>query len=115
MLFLGKFESVGEYFATMKLLKLESIHKYFSLLLIYKMLNFRSNTIFRYVDNFHHTRSNNVDLTSPQFRTSLFKNSILCTGPKLFNALPLNIKNVIKNSSYQLFKRKVKKHILQTC
>lgn len=114
MFFLGKFESVGDYFTINKLLKLESIHKYFSLLLIYKMLNFRTNDIFRFVDNSVHTRSSNVDLISPQFRTALFKNSILCSGPKIFNALPLNIKNLIKNSNYQLFKREIRDHILKS-
>ena len=112
--FLGKFESVGDYFTTKKLLKLESIHKYFSLLLIYKMLNFRTNDIFGFVDNFVHTISSNVDLISPQFRTALFKNSILCSGPEIFNTLPLNIKKIIKKSNYQLFKREVRDHILKS-
>ena len=55
--------------------------------MIYKM--FRSHTgneIIKFIDNFQHTRSNNVDLTCPQFRTALYKNSILCLGPKPLTA-----------------------------
>ena len=110
--FLGKFDSVAQIASTMKMLKFIHIHKYFSLLLIYKMLNYRNNDIFKIV-NLRSTRSNNVDLICPQFRTTLYRNSIICSGPKLYNSLPLKIKSIVKTGNLSLFKREIKQHILE--
>ena len=112
--YLGKFDSVYDYFSSMKLSKFESIHKYFSLSLIYKTLHFRTNNIFRFVDSFHQTRNNKVDLIFPYFRTALFKNSIICTGPKLFHALSLNTMNLITTNKYFLYKRKIRDYFLES-
>ena len=46
--------------------------------------------MFRLIENVTHTRSNNINLICPIFRTTLFKNSVISFGPKLFNSLPLD-------------------------
>lgn len=71
--------------------------------------------IFRLINNFHHIRSirNNVDLVRPQFRTTLYKSSILCIDPKLFNVLSLDIKNPVQPSNYQSYKKEMKDHSLR--
>lgn len=71
--------------------------------------------IFRLIYNFHQTRStrNNVDLVRPQFRTTLYTSSILCIDPKLFNVLSLDIKNSVKPSNYQSYRKKMKDHSLK--
>lgn len=76
------------------------------------MLHFKTNNIFRFVDSLHGTRSSNANLIVPQFRTTLYKNSILCIGPKLFNDLPTSVKNLVATSNYLLYKKKLKHHIL---
>lgn len=112
--FLGKFDSVTDVISSMKILKFENIFKYFTLLLIYKLLNHQNNNeIFKYVQNIRQTRSNNVDLFFPQFRTTLYKYSILCAGPALFNSLPLHIKTLVTTCNLQIFKRKIRSHLLQ--
>lgn len=71
--------------------------------------------IFRLIYNFHQTRSarNNVDLVRPQLRTTLYKSSILCKDPKLFNVLSLDIKNSVKPSNNQSYRKKMKDHSLK--
>lgn len=112
--FLGKFDSVSSQFSSMKLLNFHSIHTYFSLLLIYKMLKFRTNNIFQFVNSSHVTRSNNVNLICPQFRTTLFKNCILYLGPKIFNALPLNLKKIVTVDNFLSYKKQIKEYLLKT-
>lgn len=91
----GKFDCVNEHLSSLKMLNFEPIHEYFSLSLIYKMQTSYSGTyIIRLVDNSHQTRSSNLDLMCPPFRTAVYNNSILCAGPKLFNSLPPNKKNI---------------------
>ena len=112
--FSGKYDSVTEIMSSMNILKFDLIYKYFSLLLIYKMsVHHIGNDIFNFVSNVHLTRSNDIDLCCPQFRTALFKNSILCSGPKLFNGLPLNKKTMLKSHNYLSFKREIKKYLHQ--
>lgn len=107
---LKKFESVTDIMSSMNILRFNSIHKYFSLLLIYKM--FHSGVeIFKVINFSRDTRSNNVDFVCPQFRTVLFKNSVLCTAPKLFNSLPLQLKQLLQTNSYSIFKRKIRNQI----
>ena len=65
------------------------------------------NLIKKFIDNFQHIRRNNIDLTRPQFKTALYKNSILCSGSKQFNSLPLNKKALVKTNKYQSFKREI--------
>ncbi len=91
-----KNESVTDIMSSMNTLRFNSIHKYFSILLIYKM--FHSGVeILRVLSHSRDTRSNNVDFVCPQFRTVLFKNSVLCTAPKLFNSLAYSIETVVTN------------------
>lgn len=113
ILYLNKFESVTPIFSVMNFLNFESIHNLFSLLLIYKMVrNYKGNDIFKYISNPCRTRSNNVDLVCPSFRTTLFKNSVLCLAPKLFNSLPLNCKLLINSNNINSFKKGIKSHLL---
>lgn len=71
--------------------------------------------IFRLMNNFHQIRStrNNVDLVRLQFRTTSFKCSNLCIDPKLFIVLSLDIKNSVKPSNYQSYKKEMKDHSLK--
>ena len=111
--FSGKFDSVTNLMSSMKLLKFDIIHKYFSLLLIYKILNNKHNDIFVITSTTQHTRSNNLDLLQPVFRTTLYKNSILCLGPKLFNSLPVSIKTMVRTSNNMyMYKKEIKKHLM---
>lgn len=113
-LFLGKFDSVSAHITSLNMINFESMHKYFSLSLIYKMLTrYTGKEIFKLADNIRQTRSSNLDLICPPFRTALYKNSILCTGPKLFNSLPPNIKALVKSNNYLLFKKEIKDYIRQ--
>ena len=108
--FMKKFDSTEEIYKTRKILKLPCIHKYFSLLLIYKTIGY--NSIFQLRENPCHTRSNNVNLSLPIFRTTLFKNSIINFAPELFNSLPVSIKLLLRGGTYDKYKREVKKHLL---
>lgn len=107
--FLKKFDSVTDVLSEAKILKFPTLHKYFILMMIYK--NLGKNDIFSLVSNTAHTRSNNVNLMSPIFRTTLFKNSIITFGPKLFNSLPIDIKMLLKTSNFAKFKREVKQYL----
>lgn len=92
-IFLSQFQSVAETIASTKMLIFEYIHKFFSISLMYKMVNgYRDDNIFKLVQSFQSSRSNNTDLVLPQFRKTLYKNNILCTGPN--NNLPLQIKQL---------------------
>ncbi len=108
-----KFDSTTIIFTENKLLKFESIHKYFILLLIFKTVrNLGENTTFKFVETLCNTRSNNIDLECPQFRTTLFKNSLICYGPQLFNSLPLVQKLLIKTCSSFTFKKENRLYLL---
>ena len=112
--FMKKFDSTTAIFTENKLLQFESIHKYFSLLLIFKTVrNLGENKTFKFVETFCNTRRNNTDLDCPQFRTTLFKNSLICYGPQLFNSLPLDQKLLLKTSSIFSFKKEIRKYLLE--
>lgn len=108
--FLKKFESTSHIYSVENILKFPFIHKYFTLLLIYKNLSITA--VFRIVENEAHTRSNNINLRCPQFRTILFKNSVICFGPKLFNSLPLNKKVLLTTANNFQYKREIKRFLL---
>ena len=107
---LKKFDSVTEIVNQEKFLKFSFIHKFFTLLLIFKTLG--QFKLFRLVDNVAHTRSSNVNLVCPGFRTTLFKYSIFSFGPNLFNSLPLHIKTIPTTNKVK-FKQEIKKYLLQ--
>ena len=102
--FLKKIDSTSNLLDELKILKFANIHKYFLLLLLYKCQG--QNQLFKLVENPSHTRSHNINLICPIFRTILYKNCIFSFGPKLFNALPLELKVLLKNSNIILFKQK---------
>ena len=109
--FLKKFDSTSNIFTATKMLKFSFIHKFFILLLIYR--SHRQNQIFKLVEICTHTRSNNINLVLPVFRTSLFKNSVISIGPKLFNSMPLDKKILLQTSDINVYKRAVKKFLIE--
>ncbi len=96
------------------LVRQESLNSLFfincTLLLISK--NIHRNNIFKVIDNVSHTRSNNVDLNCPVFRTTLFQNSVIHCGPKLFNSLPYDLKILITTNKSR-FKHEIKNYLLR--
>ena len=64
--------------------------------------------MFRVIRYSQDTRGNNVNLLCPQPRTTLYKFSIHCFGPKCWNALPDDIKII---ANLNLFKIKLKQHL----
>ena len=114
LLYLGKYDSVESEFSNLGLLKFCNIHKYFVVLFLHKNLFLYNNTTFRFIDHHNHnTRRNNVNLVCPEFRTTLVKNSIIYSGPKLWNSLSNDLKTMAFSSNINVFKGKLKKHIIQ--
>lgn len=113
ILFLGKFDSTENSFITHNLLKFNYVHKYFTLLFIYNNITgCQTNSLFKFVNIGYRTRGNNINLKCPQFRTVLFKNSIFCAGPQLWNSLPIHFKNLINyDNNKSAFKMGLKKHL----
>ena len=111
MFFMSKFESTKDVLYRYNFLSFSNIQKYFVLLFIYKCItHFQGMQPFRLVATCHRTRSNNLNLVCPQFRTTAFQNSLLYYGPQLWNSLPMHIKGLVNNGSLSLFKRSVKSH-----
>ena len=106
-----KYESTEMIFSNQKLMKLSNIHKYFLLLDIFKSLKNNSN-IFSIQEHTRVTRGNQINMVCPPFRTTLFKNSIMCLGPEIWNSLPTSIKCEVNSLSLNSFKFRVKKHLL---
>lgn len=102
--------SSDEIFTNQKMLKLENVHKYFVYLTIYRSMK-NNDATFLIQGHSLTTRRNNVNLVVPPFRTTLFKNSILHLGPKLWNCLPVCIKSKYTNMSLDTFKAKIKHHL----
>ena len=108
-----KFDSTHDVLSTYKFLNFSSIHKYSLLLHIYKCLTQQGGTpYYKIVHTSHNTRSNNVNLISPQYRTVLFNNSMFCSGPSIWNCLPVDIKSLVNCGSLSQFKRSLKTHLL---
>jgi hypothetical protein len=72
--------------------------------------NQKSNIILRSRREIHNynTRSRN-NINIPAARTSKKANSLKCSAAKIFNSLPIDIKNSV---SINIFKRKLKNHLL---
>lgn len=112
MFFKGKFDSVNMLYSTHKILKFTNVHKYFLLLCIFKNVTTASNvTLFTIATSRHVTRSSGLDLMCPQYRTTLYKNSIMYSGPQYWNSLPANIKTLINHSTISTFKNTTKKYL----
>ena len=110
MFFLKRFDSVARIYSERNILKVTFIHIYFALLLIYK--NYVKNEIFKLIEHVSNTRRNNINLICPVFRTTLYKNSVMCSAPKLFNDMPLEIKRLLTTSNINIYKRETKKYVL---
>ena len=110
--FKGKYDSTDNIYLEYRLLNIFSIHKYFLLLSIFRNItNAQGTTIFHLSHSIHNTRSICVNLICPQFRTTLFKNSIFYLGPQIWNTLPNDVKNILMSGSLNQFKKKIKKHL----
>lgn len=110
---LGKYDTTNIIFSTSNFLTFTNIYKYFLLLFIYKCIKvYQGINIFRLLNFNQNTRGNNLNLFCPQFRTTLFRNSLLCSGPHLWNSLPTEIKELVNNGHVFLFKRTIKKYLL---
>lgn len=105
-----KFDSTHEIYQSRKILKISSIHKYFTMLLVFK--TFGSDSVFKLREHSCNTRSNNVNLSLPIFRTKLFKNSVVNFGAEFFNTLPQNIKILLRGNDIISFKKKTKSYLL---
>ena len=109
MFFMTRFESTQGVLSMYRFLSFTNIQKYFVLLSIYKSVTqYQGTQPFRIVTTSHSTRGNNVNVICPQFRTAAFQNSLLCSGPQLWNSLPMQIKGLVNNGSLSLFKRSIK-------
>ena len=91
--FIKKFKSTSEIFSKYNLLNVRSVHKYFLLLLIFKTIKEIDSPTFPFIDRERVTRENSTNLHIPRFQTSLYKNSIVCLGPRIWNSLPTHLKN----------------------
>lgn len=110
--FMNRFESTRNLLNTQNFLSFTNIHKYFLLLSIYKYLTQYCGTQpFRVIHTPYDIRGNYVNLICPQFRTSLFKNSVLCSGPHEWNSLPLEIKTLLRSGNLSSFKKHVKTYL----
>ena len=59
------------------------------------------------------TGRNKVDLIVPPARATFFSYSLMCIGPKLWNALPDDLKDYNGESNANNFQLKLKKYIHQ--
>ena len=105
---LRKKESTIGVFAEVNLLNLNYIHKYFLLLDILKSMKNNDNVQLPRTCSDHQKK--NVNLSYPSFRRNLFRNSILCHGPEVWNSLPLSIKSGVNSLIVNRSKYKIKKH-----
>lgn len=109
---MNKFESTRNIYNEQNFLKFSNIHKHFLLLSIYKYFTQYSGAQpFKLVQTSYNIRGNNVNLMCPQFRTTLFKYSVLCSGPQIWNSLPLEIKMLLHNDNLPTFKRSLKTYL----
>ena len=52
-------------------------------------------------------------MTCPQFRTTLFNNSIFCYGPQIWNGLRMSIKSMVDDMLFSQFKKFLKNDFIQ--
>lgn len=110
MAYKGKYDSTDLLFKELNILKFDLLLKYFTALTIYKYVNDNdlNNVLFTVFHHSQGTRGNHLNLLCPQPRTTLYKHSIHCVGPNVWNVLPDYIKN---SPSYNIFKCKMKKYL----
>ena len=109
--FLNRMESMSGKMMELKLLKLNNIYTYFCSLLIFRSRNSGyCNGIFSRLNHNHGTRGRTHDMIVPVIRNSLFSNSVIYNPPKIWNRLPIELKNM---SNIVSFKIRLKKYLLQ--
>lgn len=108
--FLKKFESTTQIFYSYKLLKFQYVHRLCTLLTIYKSFKCCDTSLFALIKYDRTVRSSSVDLRCPVFRTTLFKNSLFCFGPMLFNSLPTDYKRLLTTSNFAHSKISLKRY-----
>ena len=108
--FMQKFESTNQMFIDKNILKFSYIHKYFTLLLILKC--YGRNSIFNLLSGNINTRNNNINLVCPTFRTILYRNSVVNSGPRMFNSLPPEKKTLLTTANISRYKHEIKKFLL---
>ena len=113
IMFKKKFDSASCIYPQLNLLNFKFIKTYFVLLLIYKNVNiFPGKKLFTVLDSIRNTRSSNVNLVCPQFHTtSLYKNSVLCNSPQLWNSLPTHLKSLLCTNNVLQFIKKIKSYL----
>ena len=102
--FKGEYNLIDLLFNDIRILKFDLLLKYFMILSIYRNINNNdpNNITFNV---FHHskgTRGNHLNLRCPKARTTFYKYSIHCRGPKVWNTLPDNINSF---SYFNTFKK----------
>lgn len=95
-----------------RFLNITQIYSYKIMLYIHHILNNNKKSIIKFINvqdiHNHHTRRRN-DIYLPQVKTSLGLRSIYHRGVKLFNSLPVCIRNTGRQ---HVFKRELKKFVL---
>ena len=91
-------------FFELKLLNLEDIYRYFVGIFMFKNIDhFRTN---------HDRATRNLDLAIPRFcRLTKCQQSIMFTGPNIWNTLPASVK---RSSSLPTFKKNLKDHFISS-
>ena len=106
---MSKFVSTRNISKTQNFLTFSNIHRYFLYFRIFKYFTqYHGGHPFRRVNTPYNTRGNDVTQIPPQFRTILFKDSILCTGPQLWNDLPSHLKTNLHSANTPTFKKSLK-------
>ncbi len=110
MTFRGRYDSTDLLFKELNILKFDLLIKYCITLTIYKNVNDSdaNNKIF---SMFHHgrgTRGDHQNLICPRPRTTLYKHSVHCVGPNVWNTLPDDVK---KCCDFNLFKSRMKNYL----
>lgn len=114
MCYKGKYDHTTELYRELSILDFRSVHKYFLLLAVFKSLyeqDHNSNEgMFGRAARAHDTRGSLTNLVCPPARTTLYLNSVLCAGPRMWNSLPPQIKLITNLYS---FKKQLKTYFLQ--
>ena len=112
---LGNFDyscSVSKMIRDLGWMTINQRYVYFTSILMYKCLNGMAppylSSLFHYVNSNTRSSSNN-DLSVPRPHTEIFKRSLAYAGPKLWNKIPLSIREV---SNMSAFKHHMRRFIL---
>ena len=97
-------EHTNNLFFRLKLLKFHDVYRYFLSIYMFKTVNQGNYTIQ------HGVNTRNRDLAQPVYqRLTITQHSIQYCGPKIWNELPRDIRNI---SKLHIFKKHLKQHLL---